>query len=358
MSPSQNPQNTPSDDPELKGRKVVWKPVLSTPFTYQWPEISDQVGGQILVELLKVLGDLKDPSKSQSCSLSESQHHTRLEQLEGDQTFENPCSLETSLHKTGRLAHIVELRSGKKIEIPDYIPPRRSQSNSKNLKRHPQNSSYIVSGINSVTKALEKEITENRANIAAPRQTKDSKNPSSTLEVGLTEKPYHRRLSFIFVCRNDMNPVSLLDNLLPTVANLNQHLLQCQLCVTEDLAVQPLVLLIPLPKGAENSIAGALDLKRAAVVALRGEDVRMSALSHMAREHVKPISSPSCITSAHKSEGHPSIANKGGVLLLPTHVKHYKTSLPTDMRKHNLERTESRKQHKIAKLERNKNKDS
>ncbi|KAI9609775.1 hypothetical protein KEM48_002753 [Puccinia striiformis f. sp. tritici PST-130] len=202
MAPSQNPQNTPSDDPELKGRKVVWKPVLSTPFTYQ--------------------------------CLSESQHHIRLEQLEGDQTFEIQCSLETSLHKTGRLAHIVELRSGKKIEF---------------------RTTYLRDALN-----------------RTPKISRDT-----------------RKIQVIL----------------------------------------------------------------AAVVALRGEDVRMSALSPMAREHVKPISSPSCITSAHKSEGHPSIANKGGVLLLPTHVKHYKTSLPTDMRKHNLERTESRKQHKIAKLERN-----
>ncbi|KAA1087272.1 hypothetical protein PGT21_027683 [Puccinia graminis f. sp. tritici] len=363
MAPSRNLKGEPTDDLELNGRKVVWKPVLSTPFIIQWPEISDQVGNQFLEELVKFL-DGRDDSDNLGCTQS---HNPSVapcinQSKNPNGKTEEQCFLKAS-RRTPRLAHVVQLRSGKKVEIPDYVPPKRSKfhdlggdsPDTASLINKPLG--RVVSGINSTTKELEKEIQQKREAIPHTYFENSSimeQHPSSISTSRLLENSSCPQLSHVFVCRKDINPVSLVDHLLPTVANLNQSRLQSESSSAEDFVPPPLVFLISLPKGAEKVIAGALGLKRAAVVALKGEDARMCALSQLARQHVKPVLPPSHTRSPIGSDATPyNMIPNESVVLFPTHIKHYKTTIPTDLRKHHLERSQSKKQRKYAKKEKN-----
>ncbi|PLW50191.1 hypothetical protein PCASD_01854 [Puccinia coronata f. sp. avenae] len=349
MAPSKNAKGNAIEDDELKGRRVVWKPVLSTPFTYRWPEVPDEVGNQFLVELLRLLDNHEeshDSEQSPSSNISRSQDKTQLGHLEGDK------------HRLGlpHSTHVVELRSGKKLQIPNYVPPPRSKLHPNNLKGDEPGLSKrikcanVISGINSTTKELEKEIQQKRETLphtCSANFTTTDQGSSSTTEARLHEKPPQQQLSFIFVCRGDMNPLDLVDHLLPTIANLNRYRLQTYSSEIHSTVSQPLVILIPLPKGAENQIALALGIKRAAIVALKGRGVRVSALSKLAEDHIEPILPPNIISIAGCSKASPKSFTNESVALLPTHIKHYKTTAPTDMRKHQLERLQNKKQHII-----------
>jgi hypothetical protein len=174
---------------------------------------------------------------------------------------------------------VVQLRSGKNVEIPDYVPPKRLKFHLGDLEGNsPYKASLInkplsrvVSGINSTTKELEKEIQQRRKAIPHTYLENSSimeQYPSSTSSSRLLENSSGCQLSLVFVCRKDINPVSLVNHLLLTVANLNRSRLQSKSSLAGDVP-PPLVFLIPLPKGAEKMIAKALGLKKAAVVALK-----------------------------------------------------------------------------------------
>jgi hypothetical protein len=77
--------------------------------------------------------------------------------------------------------------------------------------------------------------------------------------------------------------------------------------------------------------------------------VRVSALSKLAEDHIEPILPPNIISIAGCSKASPKSITNESVVLLPTHIKHYKTTAPTDMRKHQLERLQNKKQRKMAK---------
>ncbi|OAV90074.1 hypothetical protein PTTG_07959 [Puccinia triticina 1-1 BBBD Race 1] len=362
MAPSKKLKNEATDDPELKGRKAAWKPALSTPFAHRWPEIPDEVGHQFLRELLTLLEDRSGPNDSECSGNPLVPPHTAQSEHQAS-TIEEKCPLGTA-RRISQSTHMVELRSGKKLAIPDYVPPRRSKFYGKNLGKEPPNPAplsnkrfSVLSGINSTTKAMEKEIRQTREAVprsflaSPPTMAQDGHNiPGSEV----TKDPCCQPLSFIFVCRKDINPASLVDHLLPTVANLNRSRLHSGYSGADPLAGQRSAILIPLPEGAENLIAGALGLKKAAVVALQGEDARMCSLSQLAGKHIKPVLPPNPNGSPNHADGEPStvLANES-MGLFPTHVKHYKTTVPTDMRKHQAERSERKKQIKAAKRKRN-----
>jgi ribonuclease P/MRP protein subunit POP3 len=105
---------------------------------------------------------------------------------------------------------------------------------------------HLTVGINEVTKRLESQIQQSRVTVVTTAEASRIAIP----------RPH---LKFILVCRSDIDPPLLIDHLPHLVAAHNSN-------QTDDV-----VKLVPLPKGAESSLAQALGLRRAAVV---GIDVR------------------------------------------------------------------------------------
>ena len=108
-------------------------------------------------------------------------------------------------------------------------------------------------GINQVTKKLEAQIKSYRATIAnASNENARPYDSSSALVV-------------IFVCRADVDPPLLIAHLPHLVAAYNSCLF------SRPSPRLGLIKLVPLPKGAEFSLAEALGIRRVAALAL---DVR------------------------------------------------------------------------------------
>jgi ribonuclease P/MRP protein subunit POP3 len=121
-----------------------------------------------------------------------------------------------------------------------------SPTNGTSTLEPPKILQHLSVGINEVTKRLESQIQQNRVTVVTTAD--DSKLASP--------RPH---LKFILVCRSDIDPPLLIDHLPHLVAAYNS--------TQTDEPVK----LVPLPKGAESSLAQTLGLRRAAVV---GIDVR------------------------------------------------------------------------------------
>jgi ribonuclease P/MRP protein subunit POP3 len=134
-----------------------------------------------------------------------------------------------------------ELQSGAANDIP-----RLSSTTRTSTLEPPKVLQHLTVGINEVTKRLEYQIQHSR--IAVVTTAEDSKIASPGLG-----------LKIVLVCRADIDPPLLIDHLPHLVA-------ACNSAQTGDA-----VKLVPLPKGAEPSLAQAIGLRRAAVV---GIDVR------------------------------------------------------------------------------------
>lgn len=109
----------------------------------------------------------------------------------------------------------------------------------------------LIFGINAVTKYLETQIANCRLKTVFQSSTKDMEQASEE----------HNTIRYLFVCRADIDPPILIDHLPHLVATYN---------VLRGSDVPPTIL-IPLPKGAEATLAQAVGVRRLAVLAI---DVR------------------------------------------------------------------------------------
>jgi ribonuclease P/MRP protein subunit POP3 len=114
---------------------------------------------------------------------------------------------------------------------------------------------HLTVGINQVGTKLDTQIKSWRF---APPNGSETQEPAATN----SSQP----ITIIFVCRADVNPPILIAHLPHLVAAYNTSILSRPSLKNFDL-----IKLVPLPKGAEFTLAEALGLRRAAVLAL---DVR------------------------------------------------------------------------------------
>lgn len=434
---------------QAQGTRVVWKPAFASPLRYTWPDIPDEAGRDILQELLKLLnGDglascpdvIDATNRSEPVDVSILNYRNRTRRLKRHPMCEGPCfnraddkmiidelvtlppskpgsgkpsvtarSFKTIATRTAsvreilRAHHTIKLRSGRLVKIPDFLPPRtlqrgsialkqgQSQSMRPNIQRPPI-LDHLLSGANSITKALENEI-RHKIETACPSQSSDRSVATSSQDVGMefkfevenqvgtlinasralhvtgdatsdqvlkiekvTRAPRKSlrneanpvQLLLIFVCKDDLNPTGLLDYLLPTVAAVNHHRLLCNELASKNQTHQSLVFITPLPVGAETQLAASLGIKRAAVVALHGDNPQMSHLGRLVEKYIQPIL-PLHVT--HRADSLPKQPTNEACInrmtLIPTHIKHYKTTAPSDMRKHQSERALKKKQVKL-----------
>jgi ribonuclease P/MRP protein subunit POP3 len=105
---------------------------------------------------------------------------------------------------------------------------------------------HLTIGINEVTRKLESQIKSSRQTVII--------SDKCTVSSEYSQQP---RIKVIFVCRADIDPPILVDHLPHLVSACNS------LRKPSDF-----VKLVPLPKGAELTLAAALGLRRAAVIAV------------------------------------------------------------------------------------------
>jgi ribonuclease P/MRP protein subunit POP3 len=105
---------------------------------------------------------------------------------------------------------------------------------------------HLTIGINEVTRKLESQIRLSRQTVII--------SDKGTLS---SESPSQRHIKAVFVCRADINPPILIDHLPHLVSACNSSRKR-----------PDFIKLVPLPKGAELTLASAMGLRRVAVVAV------------------------------------------------------------------------------------------
>lgn len=153
------------------------------------------------------------------------------------------------------------------VDSPDHptavssdtqLEPGNSRDQCTTAQAPPSIFQHLTIGINEVTRRLEVQIKSARR-----RVTLSDTDPVSS-DVFSSDPP---PISFIFVCRADVDPPVLIDHLPHLVAAWNSS--------QKESSVKPgkILKLVPLPKGAESALAEAMGLRRVAAIAL---DVRLA----------------------------------------------------------------------------------
>ncbi|KAH9486497.1 hypothetical protein JR316_0000562 [Psilocybe cubensis] len=143
-------------------------------------------------------------------------------------------------------------------------------------------------GINEVTKKLETQIHNFHL-----LQVVDVPEPSLPLK-------------YVFVCRSDVDPPLLIDHLPHLVAAYNSN------CLRDPIK------LVTLPQGAELLLAQNLGIRRVTVIAI---DTNYND-QHLA----SMLESVPTLTASWLSQPNASTS------LIPTHIKHVRTTAPRDMK--------------------------
>lgn len=123
-------------------------------------------------------------------------------------------------------------------DTSNTIPSSSSEMETSALER-PEILQHLTVGINEVTKRLESQIHHSRVTTVTTAES-----PKIALPC----------LKLLLVCRADIDPPLIVDHLPHLVAAYN------------SIATAEVVKLIPLPKGAESSLAQVIGLRRATVV--------------------------------------------------------------------------------------------
>lgn len=168
--------------------------------------------------------------------------------------------------------------------------------------------SYITIGINEVTKKLETLARPNPQTIY----------PESLRSLDSNPPPSPSPL-LVFVCREDVDPPLL-------ISHLPQLVAACNTTIPREALVShgqshPYTWLIPLPRGAEASLATALALRRVSVISIEGSTPGISDVLELLQS--VPIVTAPWMTA-------PLAMNLSS--LVPTHIKQLKTSAPSDMK--------------------------
>ncbi|PBL00579.1 hypothetical protein ARMGADRAFT_915600 [Armillaria gallica] len=267
-----------------KERKVVFKSVLDNPFRVRWPSVPVNLQNLILSQVLLLVEGVSAHKPRERRDSSHRKKYGRKPKADNN----TPTDTELSNGDSGDPPADVSDQAD--IPLPSPF-----------LK-------HLVVGINAVTKRLE-------CQIQAARHTVVISSSGSTEESSEPPRP----LKYIFVCRTDVDPPILIDHIPHLVASFNS-------CKPSE----P-IKLIPLPKGAEATLAESLSIRRIAVFAFDNETAGLSALSPIL-EAVPVISAPWFVPQSYASDKQ----------IVPTHIKQVRTSAPRDMKAAKEERAAGR----------------
>ncbi|KAK0208767.1 hypothetical protein DFS33DRAFT_1413965 [Desarmillaria ectypa] len=275
-----------------KERKVVLKSVLDNPFRIRWPSVPVNLQNLILAQVLLLVEGVSvhRPRAKHELSAATPKRKREMQEEEGSEKKQKTTQSADAFTPPAN-GHSIELTNGDSGDPPAI-------SDHANIPPLSPISKHLVVGINAVTKRLECQIQAARHTvvISSPCSTEKSSEPSQSLK-------------YIFVCRSDVDPPILIDHIPHLVASFNN-------CKPSE----P-IKLIPLPKGAEVTLAECLNIRRIAVFAFDNEAACLSTLSTIS-ENVPVIAAPWLVPQPNTSDRQ----------IVPTYIKQVRTSAPRDMK--------------------------
>ncbi|KAG8918629.1 hypothetical protein FRC01_001752 [Tulasnella sp. 417] len=208
----------------------------------------------------------------------------------------------------------------------------------------PEMLDHVVLGLNAVTKRLEAQSFGLRSpsNQDLPPSSSASSEARHTAQSEHSEDDRLRKvapLRLVLVCRTDVDSPTMIAHLPTLTAACNS----AQRPQTEAHPSFSDVLLVGLPYGAESTLAEGSGLRRAAVVAFDtktpGLEERLArflpSIPILRAQWLAIAPAASASVSSGRSN-HPSAKNQ----LVPTHIKHLKTTAPQDVKAAKQKRAE------------------
>ncbi|KAF0545626.1 hypothetical protein F8M41_002133 [Gigaspora margarita] len=254
-----------------KKRKTVFKAVLNSPYTLNWPEVSSEDQQIILKELCKILSAVSDYKKEKALY----RRNLNRKKLKNSDSQKDVAKIIDTLSTMD-----VDCKSIKMEDPIMSIDDNKMATSSKliHLPSPPSTLSCIVIGINDVTRRLEQTInSETKPNLKR-KYTQElfdtfiSTNPKDQLPYSspIVKQP----LRMIFVCKADISPQNLCAHL-PIMSFMAKD-----------------VLLVPLPPGAEELIGNKLRIKRVSCIGVKMKTPEFDEIYQLVKDKVSPINAP------------------------------------------------------------------
>ncbi|OBZ79504.1 hypothetical protein A0H81_00807 [Grifola frondosa] len=301
-------------------RKVVFRSVVDNPFRVQWPVVPVNVQNAILARVLDMLQGVSEyyinrEKDSRKRKLSHKGHNTgTFKKYKADSTDDAGMG--------GRPFGGAATSEGH----PAGPEPTATAAESYILSATPPTVlEHLTVGINEVTKELEKVTRSLRQEVTAQNNVASAKSPSESTS------------RMVIICRADVDPPVLIDHIPHLVALCNSprqghDTSSMSTCNTW---------LVPLPKGAENSLAEAMGLRRVSVMLIDGDAPNFSAFTPLL-ESVPILNAPwLTLQVSDRPLSH-----------VPTHIKQLRTTAPKDMKAAKEQRVRGRAAAKAAARER------
>ncbi|CAO1615753.1 unnamed protein product [Parajaminaea phylloscopi] len=217
-------------------RKTVYKQVLGSPLTVNWPEVAPADAQPILYTLLDVLRHPSLASRSRRRVESNAEDRRNLSRSQRriarrSKSDRDVVQGEVSKHEQEQ--SVVETTS-MDVDVPETQPKA------------------LVVGLNTVTRHLEDEISYQSSN-------------SKTAPGEVVNPQQSHPLDLIFICRADLDPPRLVAHFPLLTCAVNAV---CHPAAGLDQEATTALRIVPLPEGAEHLLAGALELRRCGVIGL------------------------------------------------------------------------------------------
>ncbi|KAJ7110049.1 hypothetical protein C8R44DRAFT_884056 [Mycena epipterygia] len=266
---------------ETLEKKVIFKSVLDSPFRVQWPSVPINLQNTALACTISLLDGVSD------YHFARSQENRKRKHSHKDSTQNKKRKID--------------------VDTPeDVVPPDASAASSTAdtpLPARPAVLPHLVIGINEVTRRLDIQINSLRNIVSL-----------STDPAAAAAAPPPAPIKVIVVCRADVDPQILIDHIPHEVAAFNS-----------SKPAEP-IKVIPLPKGAESTLAKVIGLRRVAVIAMDIDTPGLAAFTSIL-DSVPTLTAPWLTSLAPSAK-----AVQQRQQLIPTHVKQLRTTAPKDMK--------------------------
>ncbi|KAI0721391.1 hypothetical protein C8T65DRAFT_715597 [Cerioporus squamosus] len=283
-------------------RKTVFKSVVDNPFRVQWPYVAMNIQNSILAGVVGMLGGVAQHNFNREHA---SRKRRRARGPRDDRLTKKPKSGEAAAQESttvptdaaGTAAMEVDATNPDSATVPSILQ-------------------HMSVGINEVTKRLEALARSHRQTIVP-----------TTDRPAASEPPKATSSRLVIACRADVDPPILIGHLPHLVAACNSVSKHC----ASKAGASDGTWLVPMPKGAENTLAEAMGLRRVSVMLIEESAPQFSTLASLLQDVAQPAAPWLAPTTVIQP-----------ATLVPTHIKQLRTSAPKDMKAAKEQRTKER----------------